>query len=276
MNMQHEISDLYSSLVALAKADVARDYLCIRAKNQHGLSSVKVNQLHLGIIVSGEKKVNMQNLKMSLLAGDILIMKADAIIDAVNIPDQHTGEYLTILVPVCEEVIQATQLIWAKPITDKSNDIFKFSIRDFALELSTWQAALFNHDLAQARLCIVGILLKLCQSGHADILVIPAPNLSKKIYQSVMNEPQRDWQSRDIEMQMALSGATLRRKLSAEGTTLRETITHARLAYALSLLYSKNLPLKSIAAKSGYHSVAVFKHRFYQRYGFDPQVLSMN
>ncbi|KAF7276678.1 hypothetical protein GWI33_009928, partial [Rhynchophorus ferrugineus] len=158
-------------------------------------------------------------------------------------------------------------------ITDKSDDILKFSIVDFAAELSEWRTALFNNDWVKARLYITTILLKLCQFGCADILLIPAPNLTKTIYQWVINEPQRNWQSRDLEIQLGLSGATLRRKLNAEGTTLRETITHARLGYAINLLYSTHLPLKTVAAKSGYQSVAVFKERFLQRYGFDPNVL---
>jgi len=278
MNMHHpaflENDDLHQSLLALAQAGLAQDYLCIRSRNQHGLSHFKVNKLHMGMVLRGQKKINTQSTQVHLSAGDLFILKPDIITDAVNIPDVKTGEYLTILVPFCEEVIQAAQMIWAKPITDKTADILKFSIDDFSTALFTWQDALFKQDLVKARLTITSILVQLCQQHYADVLIIPPSKLSKIIHQWVIDEPQYHWRSSDIEMRLGMSSATLRRKLSQEETSLRETITHARLTYALELLYSSKLPMKTIAAKSGYQSVATFRERFIAHYHVDPAVIS--
>ncbi|MGN5763090.1 helix-turn-helix domain-containing protein [Acinetobacter calcoaceticus] len=271
MDAQH----LHRSLVSLAHADMARDYLCIRAKNQHGLANIQVNQLHMGMILHGQKQLTLHHQQVNLRTGDLFIIKPDTVADTVNIPDPETGEYLTILVPMCEEVIQAAQMIWAKPITDKTEAILRFSIEDFASHLLAWQKALFEQDLVKARLSIAAILVQLCQQQCADVLIVPAPQLSKRIYQWVLEQPQHVWQSSEIEARLGLSSATLRRKLSQEQTSLREIITHARLAYALELLYSRKLPMKTIAAKSGYQSVATFRTRFMQRYQVDPNVLAL-
>ena len=265
---------LHRSLVSLAHADMARDYLCIRAKNQHGLANIQVNQLHMGMILHGQKQLTLHHQQVNLRAGDLFIIKPDTVADTVNIPDPETGEYLTILVPMCEEVIQAAQMIWAKPITDKTEAILRFSIEDFASHLLAWQKALFEQDLVKARLSIAAILVQLCQQQCADVLIVPPPQLSKRIYQWVLEQPQHAWQSSEIEVRLGLSSATLRRKLSQEQTSLREIITHARLAYALELLYSRKLPMKTIAAKSSYQSVATFRTRFMQRYQVDPSVLA--
>lgn len=266
---------LHRSLVSLAHADMARDYLCIRAKNQHGLANIQVNQLHMGMILHGQKQLTLHHQQVNLRAGDLFIIKPDTVADTVNIPDPETGEYLTILVPMCEEVIQAAQMIWAKPITDKTEAILRFSIEDFASHLLAWQKALFEQDLVKARLSIAAILVQLCQQQCADVLIVPPQQLSKRIYQWVLEQPQHAWQSSEIEARLGLSSATLRRKLSQEQTSLREIITHARLAYALELLYSRKLPMKTIAAKSGYQSVATFRARFMQRYQVDPNVLAL-
>lgn len=266
---------LHRSLVSLAHADMARDYLCIRAKNQHGLANIQVNQLHMGMILHGQKQLTLHHQQVNLRAGDLFIIKPDTVADTVNIPDPETGEYLTILVPMCEEVIQAAQMIWAKPITDKTEAILRFSIEDFASHLLAWQKALFEQDLVKARLSIAAILVQLCQQQCADVLIVPPQQLSKRIYQWVLEQPQHAWQSSEIEARLGLSSATLRRKLSQEQTSLREIITHARLAYALELLYSRKLPMKTIAAKSGYQSVATFRTRFMQRYQVDPNVLAL-
>lgn len=270
-----ETHQLHQSLVKLARADMARDYLCIRSKNQHGLSNIKVNQLHMGIILHGQQQLNIQTKQINLSAGDMYIVKPDTIINAVNRPDPVTDEYLTILVPMCEEVIQAAQMIWAKPVIDKTEAILRFSIDDFASHLAEWQRALFDNNLVKARLCIASILVQLCQQNCSDVLIVPPPKLAKLIYDWVSDNPQHHWQSSEIEMRLGLSSATLRRKLSHEETSLRETITHARLAYALELLYSKKLPMKTIAAKSGYQSVSIFRERFMQRYDIDPAVLAV-
>ncbi|MCU4639630.1 helix-turn-helix transcriptional regulator [Acinetobacter courvalinii] len=266
---------LHRSLVKLARADMARDYLCIRAKNQHGLANIQVNQLHMGMILHGQKQLTLHHQQVNLSAGDLFIIKPDTVADTVNIPDPETGEYLSILVPMCEEVIQAAQMIWAKAITDKTEAILRFSIHDFALHLLSWQTALFEQDLVKARLSIAAILVQLCQQQCSDVLIVPAPQLSKRIYQWVLEQPQHAWQSSEIEARLGLSSATLRRKLSQEQTSLREIITRARLAYALELLYSNKLPMKTIAAKSGYQSVATFRARFMQRYQIDPNVLAL-
>lgn len=271
MDAQH----LHGLLVSLARADMARDYLCIRAKNQHGLANIQVNQLHMGMILHGQKQLMLHHQQVNLSAGDLFIIKPDTVADTVNIPDPETGEYLTILVPMCEEVIQAAQMIWAKPITDKTEAILRFSIHDFAPHLLSWQTALFEQDLVKARLSIAAILVQLCQQQCSDVLIVPAPQLSKRIYQWVLEQPQHAWQSSEIEARLGLSSATLRRKLSHEQTSLREIITRARLAYALELLYSNKLPMKTIAAKSGYQSVATFRARFMQRYQIDPNVLAL-
>lgn len=270
-----EAEHLHGLLVKLARADMSRDYLCIRAKNQHGLSNIQVNQLHMGIILNGQQQLNVNHHQIDLNVGDLFIIKPDTIADTVNIPDPNTGEYLTILVPMCEEVIHAAQMIWAKPITDKTAAILRFSIHDFAIHLLVWQTALFEQDFVKARLSIAAILVQLCQQHCADVLILPPPKLSKQIYQWVIDDPQHQWQSNEIEMRLGLSSATLRRKLSHEQTSLREIITQARLAYALELLYSNKLPMKTIAAKSGYQSTATFRERFMQRYEVDPAVLSL-
>jgi len=270
-----EAHQLYQSLVRLARADMARDYLCIRSKSQHGLSNIKVNQLHMGIILHGQQQLNIQTKQINFSAGDLYIIKPDTVINAVNLPDPVTGEYLTILVPMCEEVIQAAQMIWAKPVVDKTGAILKFSIDDFARPLAEWQTALFDHDLVKARLNIASILVELCQLHYSDVLIVSPPKLTKIIYDWVTDNPQHHWQSSEIEMRLGLSSATLRRKLKHEETSLRETITHARLAYALELLYSNKLPMKTIAAKSGYQSVSTFRERFIKRYGLDPTVLAV-
>lgn len=80
---------------------------------------------------------------------------------------------------MCDEVIQAAQMIWAKPVVDRTDAILMFSIDDFATSLTEWQRALFNDDVVKARLCITAILVQLCQRHCSDVLIVPPPKLTK-------------------------------------------------------------------------------------------------
>ncbi|MBK9218109.1 MAG: helix-turn-helix transcriptional regulator [Uliginosibacterium sp.] len=85
--------------------------------------------------------------------------------------------------------------------------------------------------------------------------------------------PARDWRSSDIEGHLAMSGASVRRHLAAEGTSLRELLVDVRLAHALDLLYTTRLPIKTVASRVGYASAASFVKRFAERYGVEPAQL---
>jgi len=113
-------------------------------------------------------------------------------------------------------------------------------------------------------------VLAWCRQGHGNLLLPQAPSLGEQIRDRIAAEPARDWQSRDVEDQFALSGATLRRRLAAERTSLRQLLTEARLAHGMTLLYTTDLPLKTVAARAGYRSAASFSKRFAEQYGLAP------
>jgi AraC-like DNA-binding protein len=89
----------------------------------------------------------------------------------------------------------------------------------------------------------------------------------------VHTDPTREWSSADIETELGISGATLRRHLAAEGISLREIVSNSRLSHALTLLLTTGLPVKSIAARAGYGSISSFAKRFRARYGVEPSAV---
>ena len=79
-----------------------------------------------------------------------------------------------------------------------------------------------------------------------------------------------DWRSETIASSLAMSEATLRRRLSVEGVTLRELIADVRMASALVLLQATTRPVSDIASSVGYDSPSRFAVRFRDRFGFAP------
>ena len=136
--------------------------------------------------------------------------------------------------------------------------------------LSAWaDAALAGRDMA-LRHAATGVALQLCEMGCDGLLSQPEPSTGARIRAMVAARPAREWRSEDLESALGLSGATLRRRLAAEGTTLRQLIADARLAHALQLLYGTRLPVKTVALRVGYSSTSSFVKRFGERYGMEP------
>lgn len=184
--------------------------------------------------------------------------------------DPDSGLYLTVTIPLCEEVLAAARLLWTEPVTGQGDDLARLDSAEFAFDLQRWLAALQAGQYIEARLALAALTVALCRRGHTTLLVPPPPSLAMRIRDLIRADPARDWQSRLVETALGVSGATLRRRLAAEGTGLREVIAAARLACAMDLLYTTHWPVKTVAARVGYRSVASFSRRFSARYGLDP------
>jgi AraC-like DNA-binding protein len=117
---------------------------------------------------------------------------------------------------------------------------------------------------------LLGILLALFRAGHGQFLRSTDPSYSSRIRMAVSAAPSREWTSSHFEEVFYLSGATLRRRLASEGTSLRELIQDARLHSALMQLQTSVIPIKAVAASHGYLSVSAFRRGFYKRFGLDP------
>lgn len=78
------------------------------------------------------------------------------------------------------------------------------------------------------------------------------------------------WTGARVAAELAVSEATLRRRLATENTSLQDVLVEARMATALTLLQATAQPVSDIARAVGYASPSRFAVRFRQRFGFAP------
>ena len=74
-------------------------------------------------------------------------------------------------------------------------------------------------------------------------------------------QPDRPWTADLIAGELGTSNATLRRRLSQEGTSLREVLASERVALATTLLAEDGLSLREAALATGYRSPRRFADR---------------
>ncbi|HYQ24958.1 AraC family transcriptional regulator [Stenotrophomonas sp.] len=250
---------LLAELASLASCDRAEGFACITARREHGASSVEIPQPQFVILLEGSKQVRTAHQSLTAHAGDMLLFTQRCRIDVVNTPDAGSGRYLSAIVPLWSEALPAAGDAIAQP-----------RLIDHGPVLRRWRQALQDGHYSEARLALAELVLAWCRQGHGNLLLPQAPSLGEQIRDRIAADPSRDWQSRDVEDQFALSGATLRRRLAAERTSLRQLLTEARLAHGMTLLYTTDLPLKTVAARAGYRSAASFSKRFAEQYGLAP------
>jgi AraC-like DNA-binding protein len=94
--------------------------------------------------------------------------------------------------------------------------------------------------------------------------------MSIKIRTLIGEDLARNWSAADIAAAFAMSEATLRRRLSDEGTSLTTILVDMRMGMALQLLQSTVQPVTQIALSVGYLTSSQFAVRFRARFGFAP------
>ncbi|WP_313217056.1 helix-turn-helix transcriptional regulator [Stenotrophomonas sp.] len=266
-------ASLLAEMASLADCQRAGGYACITARREHGASSVDIPQPQFAILLQGRKQVSTAQQSLVLAPGDLFLITRRCRIDVVNIPDPASGLYLSAIVPLCGEALSAARVLWNEPLPEAGDALARLPLDAHADHLRQWRHALEQGRYTEARLALASLVVAFCRRGHGSLLVPPEPSLGERIRDLIAAQPERDWQSRDFEQQLGLSGATLRRRLASERASLRELITDARLAHAMNLLYTTRLPLKTVAARVGYRSLGSFSRRFAARYGLEPAAI---
>jgi AraC-like DNA-binding protein len=262
-------------LATLAKAcepdEMPRSFLCASAVAVHTVRAATLDQPVLAIPLAGRKSMRADGDWLVADVGQALLLHRPAAVDLAHTPPADGGSYLAIGLNFSPEVLSAARTLWGRPTRAAGQALQAVELTPLLLPtLSAWaDAALAGRDMA-LRHAATGVALQLCEMGCDGLLSQPEPSTGARIRAMVAAKPAREWRSEELELALGLSGATLRRRLAAEGTTLRQLIADARLAHALQLLYATRLPVKTVAQRVGYSSASSFVKRFGERYGMEP------
>ena len=124
-----------------------------------------------------------------------------------------------------------------------------------------------------ARLRLLEVMHWLLEAGvvlkRADV----DPTTAVRVRAQLAGRLDFDWTADRMGGELAMSSATLRRRLAAEGTTFADLVVDARMSSALTLLQATAQPVADIALLVGYESASRFAIRFRQRFGFAPSAV---
>jgi AraC-like DNA-binding protein len=100
---------------------------------------------------------------------------------------------------------------------------------------------------------------------------IPRPtSAAARVRHLLAAAPGHRWPGPEVARALAMSEATLRRRLAAEGTTLTDILADVRMSRALTLLQATDRSIAEVALDVGYESPSRFASRFRRRFGHPP------
>lgn len=116
---------------------------------------------------------------------------------------------------------------------------------------------------------LTGVLLALAERGILFMPRVGEP-LGTRLTALLAAAPEFAWTAANASQQLAMSEATLRRRLVDEHTSFRTLLQDIRMHHAMTLLQTTRWSLTQIADACGYRASSRFSLRFKQRFGCSP------
>ncbi|MGE5622752.1 MAG: helix-turn-helix transcriptional regulator [Bacillota bacterium] len=260
----------------------AQGQAMIVARQAYKLSAVRIDLPLLILPLAGTKRLELGPRREEIAPGQFLMIHHVTCLQVENLPPAGGGEsYRAWVIALPWHVVElARTLLQAHAQTAARPGSDPFTIGDIRPllpmlhNLLTTLGASGTPDTALLDHGLLGVALALARSGHGHFLHACDPSLSARIRLLIAADPAREWSSADFEERLHISGATLRRRLAEENTSLRMLLREARLHHGLSLLQTTRKPVKSVAQACGYRSVPSFTRNFVAHFGIAPSAVA--
>ncbi|OLP47568.1 hypothetical protein BJF91_03960 [Allorhizobium taibaishanense] len=216
----------------------------------------------------GWKRAITNELSLETCSGELIFLPQGLECTIVNAVDSH-GIYHCDAYALSHDLLRE----FARPELSAPVQPSKVhSDPDFLLALDRTEAAIHadRSDQEQLNRHIIGELILRLQSMGIRVGAHGEPSLVQRIRTIVKQDPSSDWSSDALAARLAISPATLRRKLAAQATNLTDILADVRMTAALGLLQSTDMPINRIALDVGYESASKFAARFRNRFGLSP------
>jgi AraC-like DNA-binding protein len=207
-------------------------------------------------------------------AASVIVVPKDTRLDVIKSPDSADGIYRSVFLAFSPQVIGAFHRLhvpteFASGLAPKPR---RMPLDDsFADTLSYCLRGLSATDLSD-RECehrLVGVLIALADRGWQ--FTRPGPqSVADQLRDVLRNDPSRSWTTAEAGNVLAMSEATLRRRLAKEGLRFEEILTDIRMHHAMALLQTTCWSIPQVARACGYQTRTRFAARFRKRFGCSP------
>ncbi|MCB6184630.1 helix-turn-helix transcriptional regulator [Leeia sp. TBRC 13508] len=226
------------------------------------------------VVEAGEKEVKWSNGSCTIKSGEAIAIAGKQTLDVTNrLPDQ--GIYRAYWLVWDDELLAKCNAQLSAPVSaiQTALPLGKLTIQASSACQRASQAVMDQSlplQIAQHRLQEVFYWVKEAGGVLQGAL---EQSVSERVRSFIVKDPSLDWTAPKVAQALAMSEATLRRKLAAESTCFSDVLIDVRMSCAAQLLQCTALPITRIALDVGYDSPSHFTQRFRQRFGFLPSAI---
>jgi AraC-like DNA-binding protein len=240
-------------------------------------------------ILEGQKGVLHSGGHQLLGKGDLLIVPQGVTYDATATPDHRSRRYRALVLQLHPEA--GASLVRRNPTLCASPTLGAFDptrLHVLSADAVALQALLHftrtllvpgvNDAILQHRMEDLLLSLSLQHVSERDgdtkapaVRAIARGDLVLATRLLVRSDPEATWPEDVVTRRLAVSGATLRRRLAAAGFSLRTIRTDERMALAAALLTAPGVRVADVALRCGYQSPSKFAAQYRRWFGVTPR-----
>ncbi|MFG0784943.1 AraC family transcriptional regulator [Delftia tsuruhatensis] len=207
----------------------------------------------------------------------LLLVQAHTSADLMKTPGSGGQPFRSVLLALSPELLEAFHRTRAQPAAlPQDEQAFRQLPLDDDLQDALRQvlASVPSPTISDERLRyrLMDLLAALAERGHILRRAGP-PGTASRLRTLIAQAPQQHWTAHSAGSALAMSEATLRRRLAGEGVRFEELLVDTRMHHAMLLVQTTGWSLQHIAQACGYQSRARFSERFRARFGYSPSAL---
>ncbi|PZM17164.1 helix-turn-helix transcriptional regulator [Rhizobium tubonense] len=222
------------------------------------IAGAAFSRMSIAVIVEGAKELVTMGRHLRFPTGTVLVLPAGWRGDVVNDPDPHSGAYRAVFIDVPDPLVRRAAAAFPPTRGAGRLDVPLDVVLAAAIHHAGEGIAAGNLPPVLVEHRVMEVLMVL---GMRGALPVRPETMAETVRSLVRWQPDRAWTADIIAAELATSNATLRRRLSEEGASLRELLASERVALAKTMLSDDGLSLREAALASGYRSPRRFAER---------------
>ncbi|KJF71077.1 helix-turn-helix transcriptional regulator [Agrobacterium arsenijevicii] len=227
----------------------------------------------LVVVIEGRKEIVAGVEHRIYQAGEVFVLPANAHVDVVNEPDAETGFYRALFIRFPRELVIEAARRWPQFVGQKAS-LEPVLSADLCSAIFHAAEALSQRVKASRRVSehrILEILLILAEQGVLPLVPKYVDgSASEAVRLLIRHRLHHVWSAANVAAHLAMSEATLRRRLRSEKQTLQMLLRTERMNAAYIVLNDRDADVADALAATGYRSRSHFARHFRDSFGVSP------
>ncbi|MDD3446069.1 MAG: AraC family transcriptional regulator [Zavarzinia sp.] len=240
------------------------------ALTRERLAAIRLDHPVLAVVLSGAKEVWRGDAVTVLGEGDVFALPARVAMDVVNVPSARTGFYQSLIVEIPADTLPPVTMVVPPPADARRNPPVGITLTPHLVEALVHAASAIADGPAGplVRASRLAELLALLRADPAAAVLF-RQSVGQRVAQTVATDLSAPWTAPQVARLLAMSEATLRRRLAAEALSFGALLRRERMVAARRLLET-GASAQNAALAVGYASRAHFARHFRAAFGLLP------